>query len=146
MPASAVHVVLEVERIVYRVTFLVNGEVWSYAEYFAGDEIVLPDDPPKRTEGDYTYTFTGWGNVPVIVTGDEENLVFEASFAQSQIIDDYDTGHNNDVVVTVILPIVGGVLVLLVAFLITRRIIRKKGGWRVLKAKMAAKRAQKRQK
>ncbi len=143
MPASAVHVVLEAERIVYRVTFLVNGEVWNYAEYFAGDEIVLPEDPPKRVEGEYTYTFTGWGNVPAIVTGDDEELVFEASFAQSQIIDDYDTGHNNDIVFTVILPIVGAVTVLLIAFLIVRRIIRKKGGWRVVKANMAAKRAKK---
>ena len=143
MPASAVHIVLEVERIVYRVTFMVNGEVWDYAEYFAGDEIRLPEEPPKRVEGDITYTFTGWGNVPVIVTGDDEDLVFEAAFAQSQIIDDYDTGHNNDVVFTIVLPIVGGVLVLVIAFLIVNRIIRKKGGWRVVKAKMAAKRAQK---
>lgn len=143
MPASAVHIVLEVERIVYRVTFLVNGEVWSYAEYFAGDEIILPEDPPKRIEGEFTYTFTGWGNVPVIVTGDDEDLVFEAAFTQSQIIDDYDTGHNNNVLFTVVLPIAGGVLTLLIAFLITRRIIRKKGGWRVVKARMVAKRAQK---
>ena len=143
MPASAVHVVLEVERIVYRVTFLVGGEVWDYAEYFAGDEIVLPENPPKRTEGEFTYTFTGWGNVPVLATGAEEDLVFEAAFAQSQIIDDYDTGHNNDVVFTIVLPIVGGVLVLFIAFLVVRRIIRKKGGWRVVKAKMMAKKAQK---
>ena len=81
--------------------------------------------------------------MPVIVTGDDEDLVFEAAFAQSQIIDDYDTGHNNDVVFTVVLPIAGGVLVLVIAFLIVNRIVRKKGGWRVVKAKMTAKRAQK---
>ena len=100
------------ERIVYRVTFLVGGEVWDYAEYFAGDEIVLPENPPKRTEGEFTYTFTGWGNVPVLATGDEEDLVFEAAFAQSQIIDDYDTGHNNNLLAEVILPVVGGCLLL----------------------------------
>lgn len=145
MPASVVNVVLEVERIVYRVTFLVDGEVWHYAEYFAGDEIVLPENPPKRTEGDYTYTFTGWGDVPAIVMGEDEELVFEASFSQAMIIDDYDTGHNNDVVFTIILPIVGAVLVLVIAFLIVNRVVRKKGGWRALKSRIAQKRASKKQ-
>ena len=139
MPASVVNVVLEVERIVYRVTFLVNGEVWSYAEYFAGDEIVLPENPPKRTEGNCTYTFTGWGDVPAIVMGEDEELVFEASFSQAMIIDDYDTGHNNDVVFTIILPIAGAVLVLVIAFLIVNRVVRKKGGWRVVKIKIVQK-------
>ena len=139
MPASVVNVVLEVELIVYRVTFLVNGEVWHQAEYFAGDEIVLPENPPKRTEGDYTYTFTGWGDVPAIVMGEDEELVFEASFSQALIIDDYDTGHNNDVVFTIILPIVGAVLVLVIAFLIANRIVRKKGGWRVVTIKIVEK-------
>lgn len=139
MPASVVNVVLEVERIVYRVTFLVDGEVWHYAEYFAGDEIVLPENPPKRTEGDYTFTFTGWGDVPAIVMGEDEELVFEASFSQALIIDDYDTGHNNDVVFTIILPIAGAVLVLVIAFLIVNRVVRKKGGWRLLKIKIMKK-------
>lgn len=136
MPSSAVNVVLEVERIVYRVTFMVDGEVWHSAEYFAGDEIVLPEAPPKRIEGEHAYTFIGWGNVPAIATGEEEELVFEASFTQSTIVDDYDTGNNNDVVFTIVLPIVGAVLVLLIAFLILRRIVRKKGGWKLFGVKI----------
>lgn len=139
MPASAINVVLEVERIVYRVTFTVNGEVWHYAEYFAGDELLLPEDPPKRIEGDYAYTFIGWGNVPAIVMGEEEELVFEASFAESKIVDDYDTGNNNNVLVTVVLPIVGAVLALVIIFFILRLIVRKNGGWRVVKAKIGGK-------
>lgn len=136
MPASVVNIVLEVERIVYRVTFLVNGEVWHSAEYFAGDELILPEEPPKRIEGEYAYTFIGWGNVPAIVMGEEEELVFEASFAESKIVNDYDTGNNNNVLVTVVLPIVGAVVVLLIAFLILWRIVRKKGGWRQFGAKI----------
>lgn len=136
MPASAVNVVLEVERIVYRVTFMVNGEVWHSAEYFAGDEIILPEEPPKRIEGEYAYTFIGWGNVPAIARGEDEDLVFEASFNQSKIVDDYDTGNNNDVLFSIVLPIVGVVLVLLIAFLILWRIVRKKGGWKLFGAKI----------
>ncbi len=136
MPASAVSVVLEVERIVYRVTFLVGGEVWHSAEYFAGDEIVLPETPPKRIEGDYAYTFIGWGDVPAIAMGEEENLVFEAAFSQSTIVDDYATGNNNNILFDIVLPIAGAVLVLLIIFLILRRIVRKKGGWRVVRAKL----------
>ena len=136
MPASAVNVVLEVERIVYRVTFMVDGKLWHYAEYFAGDEILLPEDPPKKLEGEYAYTFIGWGDVPAIVMGEDEDLVFEASFAKSTIVDDYDTGNNNNVLFTVVLPIVGAVLVLLIAFLILWRVVRKKGGWRLFGAKI----------
>ena len=136
MPASVVNVVLKVERIVYRVTFLVDGEVWHYAEYFAGDEIVLPEEPPKRTEGDYAYTFIGWGDVPAVIMGEAEELVFEASFAQSTIVDDYNTGNNNNVVFTIVLPIAAVVLVLLIIFLILLRIVRKKGGWKSFGARI----------
>ena len=137
MPASPITVSLQVEEIVYRVTFKVDGEVWSYAEYHTGDEIVLPEDPTKAAEGEYVYTFIGWGDVPALATGAIEDLVFEASFAQSQTVNDYNTGNRKSLLVTLVLPVVIVIVVLVVGLLILRRIVRRKGGWRVVKVKVA---------
>ena len=138
MPASPISISLHVEQIVYTVTFVVDGAIWDYAQYYAGDEIVLPQDPTKAEEDGYVYTFIGWGNVPAIAMGEEEELVFEASFSKSQIVNDYDTGNNNNVMVAVVLPCVAAAVVLLIAFLILRRIVRRRGGWRVFGAKVGA--------
>ncbi len=138
MPASPITITLNVERIVYTVTFVVDGEIWNRAQYYAGEEIVLPADPTKEGEDGYVYTFIGWGNVPAIATGDEEELVFEATFSMAQIVDDYDTGNNNDVLFTVVLPCVLAAVVLLVAFLILNRIVRKRCGWKAVFAKIGA--------
>ena len=138
MPASPATVSLEVKQIVYTVTFLVDGQVWDSKQYYSGEEIVLPQDPTKAEANGFVYTFIGWGNVPPLATGEEENLVFEAVFTQSQTVNDYETGNDNNTLVTVILPCVGAVVVLVVAFLIVNRIVRKKGGWRVATTKFVA--------
>ncbi len=138
MPASPITVSLNVEQIEYTVTFIVDGEIWDYAKYYAGDEIILPEDPTKVENDGYVYTFIGWGNVPSIAMGEDEDLVFEASFSKAQIVDDYDTGNNNNVMVAIVLPCVAAAVVLLIAFLILRKIVRKRGGWRVASAKFGA--------
>lgn len=138
MPASVVSVVLQIEQIVYNVTFIVDGKVWHSAQYAAGDEILLPEDPTKATEGDISYTFTGWGNVPALATGENTDMVFEASWVKSQIVDDYDSGHNNNVLFGVVLPCVLAAGVLVIAFFILRKKARKMGGWRILGAKVLA--------
>ena len=136
MPASAVTVELKVEPITYRVIFMVDGEVWSSAEYQVDDKIVLPDAPAKEADGGYVYTFLGWGEVPTFVGGVEEELVFEAEFTKAQIVSDYETGNNNNVLFGIVLPCIGVVAVLLIAFLILNRIVRKKGGWKVFGIKV----------
>lgn len=138
MPATAVSVVFQVEQVIYRVTFVVDGEVWSYAEYGMGEEILLPEAPTKAEEGGYAYNFTGWGNVPVLATGEETDLVFEASWMKSQTVSDYDSGRNNNVLFGVILPCVLAVVVLVIVFFILRKKARKMGGWRILWAKVYA--------
>ena len=130
MPASPITVTFHVEEIIYRVIFKVDGKVWHTAEYRAGDEILLPENPTKAPNGDFVYTFIGWGNVPAIAMGENEELVFEASFMESKTVSDYDTGNNNNVMITIVLPCVLAAIVLLVVFLIVNRIVRKRGGWK----------------
>lgn len=135
MPASPVTVTLTVERVVYRVSFLVDGNVWHYAEYGMGEEIILPDIPTKEAEEGYVYTFIGWGNVPAIAVGDEKEMTFVAEFSKSKVGADYQTGHNNNVMFGIVLPILLAVVALVVLFFVLRRIARKMGGWRVLGTK-----------
>lgn len=133
MPASAATLTLQVEQIIYRVTFMVEGAVLSYAEYLMGEEIVLPANPSKEAEGGYIYAFSGWGEVPAIATGENENLVFEASFSKVPLVSEYETGHNNNMLIAIVLPCVGAAGLLVAVFFILRKVVRKKGGWKVVK-------------
>ena len=136
MPASAVTITLKVEQIVYRVIFRVDGVNWKTYEYHATDKIVLPENPTKASENGYAYTFIGWGDVPPLAIGDDEELIFDATFSMAQIATDYDTGNNNNVVFSIVLPCVLAAVALLVIFLVLNRIVRKKGGWKVVSAKV----------
>ncbi|MBO7273226.1 MAG: InlB B-repeat-containing protein, partial [Clostridia bacterium] len=138
MPQTAVSVVLQVEQIVYTLTFMVDGEVWHTAQYYAGEVISLPENPTKEANGEYVYTFTGWGNVPAVAAGEEENLVFEASWAESTTMNDYDSGHNNNVLFGVVVPCVLAAIVLVIGFFVLRKQAKKMGGWRVLWVKVLA--------
>ena len=65
-------------------------------------------------------------------------MVFEASFSKAQVLSDYDTGNNNNVVFGIILPCVGAAVALLIIFLILNRIVRKRGGWKVVCGKIVS--------
>ncbi len=126
MPASAVAVTLHVEKIEYRVIFRSEGKVLSDTLYSYGEAIKIPPAPQKSAEGETVYTFISWGSeVPTHATGDVRELVFDAVFS-AQIKDiDYDTGHNNNLLAEVILPVAFGCLLLvggaITAIVIVRR-------------------------
>jgi hypothetical protein len=126
MPAAVVTVTPVVEKMIYHVSFVVDGKLWSSAEYEAGELIVLPEAPTKEAEEGFIYTFIGWGNVPATASGDETELVFEAVFSKAQLGADYDTGNNNNVLIEIVLPCVIAGIVLLVGGLITWRVLVKR--------------------
>ncbi len=136
MPAASFTISLKVEKIVYTVIFMVDGEIWNTANYYTGDKIVLPENPTKAEENGYAYTFIGWGEVPAIAMGEDEELVFEASFHKSEIVINDNTNDGNGLIVIIVVCV--AVVVLLVVFLIARRIIRRRGGWRVVSTKIGA--------
>ena len=132
MPDGAVMVTLEVAQIRYHVSFIVEGEILHQAEYLLGEEIFIPADPTLPAKDGYSFIFTGWGDVPAIANGEERELVFHASFVRAEQNVDYSTGHNNNMLIEVYLPIAAAVLLLLIAGLITWRVLRKRARRRAI--------------
>ena len=82
MPADPVSVELIAQRIVFHITFEVEGQVYREMDLFFEDLIVLPEDPTKAEDDSYTYSFDGWS--PQVwnkaVDRNQRNPVFTAVF------------------------------------------------------------------
>ncbi len=119
---------LHVERIVYHVTFTVDGKVYSQADYFLGDTIVPPSNPVKENDSVYSYSFLEWSPAVTIAMGKDRNPTYAAVFAKNQLngVDPYHTGHNNNVLINTYLPIFLILAALGVGLLIFLRIRKKK--------------------
>ncbi len=120
MPNSAVSVDLTVTRIVYHVSFVVDGTVIFEKEYFLGEQIELPQAPTKASDGAYDYTFGGWSREVTVAYGSERTMVIEAIFIATEIPvkDPYKSLHNNNLFLTVILPCFLGLVAVAVGVLI----------------------------
>ncbi len=65
----------------YLITFQnEDGSVIEAKEYEYGATPVAPADPTKGATAQYTYTFSGWDNTPVAVTGD---ATYKATFTST---------------------------------------------------------------
>ncbi len=127
MPESAVDVSFVVEPIVYHVVFKSEGKVLLEKTYGYGEKLEIPPNPHKEGDDRYVYNFVSWGkNVPVILTGDEHELVFEAQFIRAIRDVNYDTGNNNNLLVELVLPCVLGGLALIGGGIATVTILRRK--------------------
>lgn len=130
MPCGNVSVELTVTKIVYHVSFVSDGVVISQADYFLGDRIVIPSAPTKASDGVYDYVFSGWSQDVTIAFGDDRNPVIEAVWSATPVLthDPYQSGNNNNVLITVVLPIVGVVVLIGVATFLTLRYLKKRKG------------------
>lgn len=128
MPDGNVSIELTVSRIVYHVSFVSDGEVIFEADYFLGDQIVIPQAPVKASDGVYDYVFSGWSKDVTVAFGDDRNPVIEAVWSATPVLtyDPYQSGNNNNVFMTIVLPIIGGVVLLGVAAFLTLRYLKKR--------------------
>ena len=132
MPNGDVTVELTVSQIVYHVSFVVDGVVILEKDYLLGEQIVAPADPTKASDGVFDYTFGGWSKSVTVAYGADRNPIFEAVFVATEIpkVDPYKSLHNNNLFLTVILPIflsvvAAGVIALIVLKTLKKRKLRR---------------------
>ncbi len=128
MPDGDVNITLTVSEIVYRVTFVANGVVLSEREYRLGEEIEIPLAPEKPSDEIYEYVFAGWSQDATIAIGSNRDLVYEAIYTSSPINsgDPYQSGHNNNVFLSIVLPILLSVLGVVAIGVVTLVLLKKK--------------------
>ncbi len=88
MPDKDITVVVEAERIKYKITFVNEGKTISEAYYYYGDTPTVPTAPKKMDDGKYSYTFSGWSEQVCPVT---EDAVYVAVYASEEIPENLDT-------------------------------------------------------
>ena len=86
MPDSPVSVYAKFTRIVYTVTFMNGGQVVSTGKYYYGETIVMPGDPTKSSDGEFTYKFSGWS--PEVNKTVTEDATYEAQYDATEVIDE----------------------------------------------------------
>lgn len=127
MPDQAVSISLTVSKMIYRVTFLVNGAVYHTAEYGLGEEILLPEDPVLPADEQYSYRFLGWSPNVTVAAGNERKLVYTAQFSKLSLqgTDPYKLSGNSNRLLTIGLPILVAVAVMAIVGLRIRKKKRK---------------------
>lgn len=129
MPREAVHISLTISKIVYRVTFKVNGSIYHTAEYGLGEEIALPQTPALPADAQYAYTFLSWSPNVTIAAGAQKDMVFEAQFSKISLKNDdpYKLAGNSNRLLTIVLPMTAGITALgLLLWIILRKKKEKK--------------------
>ena len=115
MPEGDVLVGLELEDILYTVTFMSDGMILSQMQYKYGDTVDVPRNPVKQNDGTYSYTFSGWSEEITVVTGD---VTYEAQFDSELLPDDGDDGVNKYAILLTIIIIVFAILIVSIILLI----------------------------
>ena len=77
---------LVIERVIYRVSFVVDGVVIETREYFMGEEIAKPADPNLDRGDGLIYTFSGWSPHVTLAIGENRDLVYTAQFFASHAV------------------------------------------------------------
>ena len=128
MPAGDVTIALKVERIIYHVTFEVDGEAYSQADYFLGEEILLPEHPQKAQDSTYSYEFLEWSPTVTIAMGEDREITYRAVFSKNLLngVDPYHSGNNNNRLLNTFLPIGLGVLAVGIGIFVLLRVLKKR--------------------
>ena len=126
MPNANIYIILSYEYIYYNVVFKMDDNIISSKEYKYGDEVLLPNDPIKSSDGKYTYTFIGWDKEVSSVTSDAVySALFEAKEIEKTAVPKDDIGLIQTIkIVGVIVTII--MVVTVVVLIVFKKKSRKK--------------------
>lgn len=107
MPRGAVTITAYFEKAVYTVQFISNGKVISTQSLTYGQAPALPPDP---SDPDGAFLFSGWS--PAVVFTVTADAVYEAQYVPRSTDRAYGSGHDNNRLFTLYLPIAGAAVLL----------------------------------
>ena len=135
MPAEPVSIELIVERIVFHITFEVEGQVYWQMDLFFEDLVVPPEAPTKVEDDSYIYSFDGWS--PQVwnkaVDRSQRNPVFKAVFTAHPKVVLAADGYQGSLVIRLIVIGLSGIMLLvgLILCIVYRKrigaVIRRRG-------------------
>ena len=82
MPCADVMIASSYSFYNYRIEFIVDGEVVSSKVYKYGDEVILPPNPMKASDEQYSYKFIGWDSE---VTSVDSNKTYTSVFETEEV-------------------------------------------------------------
>ena len=119
MPNAALTVELTISKIIYNVSFTVDGVVIHTEEVDMGEEIIPPANPTKATDDKFSYKFAGWSPEPSIAFGEERDLVFEATFSTTPVGTPFVGDRSQFIkLLTTVICIAAAVLAVIVALIV----------------------------
>ncbi len=139
MPEGDVTVGITAAYHVYTITFCSEGKVVRTQTYRYGEEIVPPVDPSKPSDGEYSFTFTGWDHEVGVCTKDD---TFNAVYSQEKLPDPPKAGPSKLFILIktakIGLPILLVLICALITFLIVRKVLKRRRAKAAAAAQAAA--------
>lgn len=122
MPNSNIYIIISYEYILYNISFKVDGEIVSTNDYKYGEEIIVPADPIKASDGKYNYKFIGWDKEILPAT---KECVYNAIFEKQEIEKPINPNDGQSIIKTIkIAGLIGTTLVAVTIIVIV--VVKKK--------------------
>ena len=127
MPEGDVTVGITAAYHVYTVVFYSDGKAVRTQTYRSGEKIIPPADPSKPSDGEYSFTFTGWDHEIGVCTKDDN---FNAVYAREKLPAPPEKGPSKLYIMMltaeIVLPILFAAGCFLIAFFIVRKVRRRR--------------------
>lgn len=130
MPASVASIKIDVKKIIYTVSYVVDGKIVEVQEYYLGDTITPPENPTLEKNDGYVYSFIGWTPELTVAMGGNRDLICIAEFSMNRMAteEDFKALENRtltNMVITIAIVAIGVVL-LIVGTIVTIVVVRRR--------------------
>lgn len=122
MPDSSVTIGATLTDIIYTVTFISDGKVLSKYEYKYGETVIVPRDPTKQNDSNYSYVFAGWSEEISEVTRDVTYYArFNSTLLEVEDDDGIQIADNYLRIIKMVVIVVAVLIMTVLVIIFTRR-------------------------